>query len=712
MNGSVEGSVPGREEEPKGRLATKWEALERRVVTIWALRWEAGLALAIALSPAFALVPLWAGSSYLVDNKALSATQRFIALGVVIASLLVVGGVQRTWARSRIRRLEESWAEALRAINRRLLPLLLLPWIPALFIPKVESEKPWLVFFVAGVLSITAAIATYKGRRAEAVGEPSASGQRLATIFAWLLPVGYGILFSLKAITHHRGLGTRAFDLSIYDNILWHTSHGNLLGTSILRSGNHVSAHFDPLLILFAPFYRLYPHAEFLLVLQSFWLAAGAIPLFFLTRRVLGNAWAGLALVAVYLLYPAMHGANLYDFHSLTLAGPLIIATMASLEAGRVRLYAFFLALLLLTREDMSLVAMGIGLYILVTGKGKKLGLGTMGVAAVYLTLVKLFIMPDPGLFMANTSESYGYAYYYRDLIPYSREGARGLLLSLIVNPLFVLQHVTTEPKLRFFFQLFMPLLFLPFFVRRGKIAMVYGFVFLFLSSREAVHSIAFQYTTVLTPFALVLAVLALAELRRWSLWKRWGVDAARLNSGLLVGMVVATATLSFKFGAIFPSNSFRAGFVRLQRNLSPAQLEAYEWVRESARRIPQEAAVSASSRLSPHVANREKSYLFPNRYEESDYLLVHRSDVARGNGKKRYDEMVRSRKFEKVSTHEGMELWKRAPEGKARLPSETRMLPAMKRRDRVQGQLRQKEPEVRPRPSAVLPLVEPTKDD
>jgi hypothetical protein len=65
------------------------------------------------------------------------------------------------------------------------------------------------------------------------------------------------------------------------------------------------------------------------------------------------------------------------------------------------------------------------------------------------------------------------------DLIPEGRGGLRALLASLLTNPIFVLKHVFTEPKILFFLKLFGPLLCLPFLAHRGKVMMLYGFAFL-----------------------------------------------------------------------------------------------------------------------------------------------------------------------------------------------------------------------------------------
>lgn len=665
------------ESEPRA-WKSRLERVREVASGVFEARWRILWALLIGASPAYALFPLVRGSSdYLIDNSKLSQVERLWAVGSVFISLVSMGVVFGVFHWIRKRRGGASLAESLRAWNHRTCWILVLPWIPVLFIPQVETKLPWLVISAAAAMATLAMVWAYQ-RAAPAPVEPSAphagevrKARRLPLALVTLGAIAYAAWFSFFSIQNHHALGTRTFDLGIYDNILWLTGHGNLLGSSFLRSGSHVSAHFDPILILFSPLYLLYPRAEFLLVLQSVWLALGAVPLYVLARRKLDSAWVAAALVLVYLLYPALHGANMYDFHSLTLAGPLLVAGLAALELGAIRTYCVFVGLLLLTREDLSLVVSGIGLYAIFALGRKRLGMVTIGVAVAYLATVKLVVMPDPGLFMKESSAAYGYAYYYKDLIPFSGEGSAGLLGSLLLNPLFVLKHVTTEPKLQFLFLLFLPLLFLPLLQGgRRTVGLAYGMVFLFLSSRAAVHSTHFQYTTVLYPLAVGMVPPILAELprRRWFL--RTGFDGARMVPALALGMAVATAVLASKFGGILPNASFRGGFTRVEWSVSPAKRQMYAWIAETVASLPPDASVSATGRLGPHVSNRRRALVFPR---EADYLFVHQADLD-AKGRKRLDALKKDKGYGMVSSFRDAALWKKGagpgPEDEPAVPA------------------------------------------
>ncbi len=628
------------------RLSAWWAACQA-----WGIAGTGWLPLAIAIgwAPGLMAWPLLAADSTPLLENQLARSDRMNAILGVGSSLLVLGAFYLIVAR----RARGAWPDALRAWNERLLPILFLPLIPSLLVPGVESKRPWSVIAIAAAGAALVAVSVYR------------RPWRLPALPRWLpgavafaLAAGWVLKMSLLAIAQHHGMETEVYDLGIYDSIFWNSIHGKPLATAFVRGGNHVSGHVDPILVLLSPLYLIYPRAELILVLQVVWVAAGAVPVWLLARRLLGSGYA-LALVVVYLLLPSLHGRTLYHFHSLTLAGPLLLWCLACLELKWLRAFWLPLALLLLTREDMALVACLIGAYAIV-GKGNvRLGISTIAIAIAYLAFVKLAVMPDSKLLGDGSSESYGFAYYYKDMIPDAKEGTVGLLFSLLANPAFVLHHLITEAKLRSFALLFLPLLFLPFVAPRGKLLLSYGLVFMFLASREPVFSIAFQYPTVLDSLALGVAVIALAETGRLRLGVLGSLDPSRARAALAAAMVVATIVLSAKFGALLPSTSFRAGFHKLVREPTAAQQERYGWVRDVVERIGPTASVSASGRLGPHVSNRSKAYLWPN-VRDADFLLLDRNRL-KGKSVQKLRDLEKAGKYRTVDRHGSYQLLERS---------------------------------------------------
>lgn len=128
------------------------------------------------------------------------------------------------------------------------------------------------------------------------------------------------LFFSYISILRHYAFSTSTWDLGIY-NQAFHTTlrNGKLFYETAELYGNPSGSIFGglfaPILFLILPFYALYPAPETLLVVQSFAIGLGAIPLFCLARDKLRSDRLSLAFAVMYLLYAPIQGVNIYDFH-------------------------------------------------------------------------------------------------------------------------------------------------------------------------------------------------------------------------------------------------------------------------------------------------------------------------------------------------------------------------------------------------------------
>jgi len=117
----------------------------------------------------------------------------------------------------------------------------------------------------------------------------------------------YIAAFSVFTIGRYERYNSTGFDLAFYDNILWRTAHGDIMGVSI--EGDNVSNwafHVEPILVLIAPLTLVFSDTRWLLILQTVALAVAAIAVFRIAARHWYKPWAGFAFAVLYLLYPAV----------------------------------------------------------------------------------------------------------------------------------------------------------------------------------------------------------------------------------------------------------------------------------------------------------------------------------------------------------------------------------------------------------------------
>ncbi|XXX75144.1 DUF2079 domain-containing protein [Sorangium sp. So ce134] len=613
----------------------------------------------------------------LSTNKLPELERRWMAGGA--AAAIVGVGLAYFFVMLAGRALTRSWdvVGTVGRLNRALVPLLALPLVAALKLPNIEKDSPKTAIFFAALAAAAVGAGAYAwGRGARlsptlddspASGDLPARPGPLAKAGRWLAPLGvlalwagYAFFFSRLAITNHHALHTRTPDLGYYDNIFYQSIHGRPLGCSWLRAGYHGSAHFDPILVLLSPLYLIYPRAEFLLVLQSVWLGAGVIPVYLLARDKLEHRGKALLLAAVWAIYPALHGANMYEFHSLALISPLVVWLLYFYETGRDRLYWVTLAALLLCREDVSLLMCFIGLYAVLDRRPGRTRLGwvTIVTSLVYFVIVKLFFMTSAGIIMSG-KDAYSFAYYYEELMP-NRSGLGGLVVSVLTNPVFALKVMLEEPKILFLLQLFVPLCFLPFLAKPGRWMLAYGLLFCLLASRDAVFSIHFQYSSILFPIAFALTPIALKRAEDSAPAAYFGLDGRRLSRALIAAMLVASALVSWKFGGLVENASFKGGFHRVARKLTPEQEATYAWVRKQVESIPPGAIVGATSKMGPHVSNRKEAYFYPgDRAAIVQYVFLDEGEL-KGKDLERHNAAVKRGELQELSRLKKMALFKR----------------------------------------------------
>lgn len=178
-----------------------------------------------------------------------------------------------------------------------------------------------------------------------------------------LAAVVFAVVFGRLGVQNHRNFGTWAFDMGIYDQGFWLVSRGQSWIT--VRGIDFWGHHFNPIVIAFVPFYWLGAGPGFLYVAQAAALGAGAIPVYLLARDRTSNPWVGLVFALVYLMYAPIQWIAWANFHPEALVvTPFLFAWWFGTHRRWVGCYVS-LVIALSTREDVALavIVMGVVLW-------------------------------------------------------------------------------------------------------------------------------------------------------------------------------------------------------------------------------------------------------------------------------------------------------------------------------------------------------------
>jgi uncharacterized membrane protein len=462
-----------------------------------------------------------------------------------------------------------------------------------------------------------------------------------------LLIVAYTLFFSLVTLRKHAAFQTTAFDLGNMDQAVWNSLFGRPLAyTNWDTEGTRLGYHVDPILVLISPLYLLHSGPETLLVFQSLFLALGALPLFALSRRAFLRVTepaderlrpphpadvAALTFALVYLLFPALEAANLFDFHPTTLEAPLIAFALFFVETERYRALFVTALLIMACKEDATLVVIALGIYTLLRDlwhrrggrpftvrRASVAGLALIIVGAVWFVTAVYVIIPH-----FNAGGKSPYLGAYREL----GKGPAEILRTLLTNPAKVAGVVLVPAKIGYLRDLFTPVLFTSLLAPLALLPAFPTLTLNLLSHNLPFYTLEkFHYAAPLVPTVVASAAYGTAFLARRL--RARGVAPRKAVYGLSSAVLVAT--LLYHGGHGFTPLGLRFRWYEI----TPHARLAEQFVRL----IPPDVPVSAQTRLNPHLSNRRLIYMFP-KIADAEYVLfdasadswpVHPNDVRR----------------------------------------------------------------------------------
>ena len=409
----------------------------------------------------------------------------------------------------------------------------------------------------------------------------------------WSAVTAYAAGFAALSVLRHRAFSTGRFDLGNMVQAVWATAHGHPLAVTDLR-GEQVSrlgAHVDPILVLLAPFWWVWPSPSMLLTVQATAIALGALPVFRLALKHLGSERAALGFALAYLLYPALQWMTLSEFHPVALATPLLLYALWYLDEGRLVPFAAFALLAALTKEHVALVVAGLGVWYAVA-RGRRLEGLAIAAAGVAWTVVALAVI------VPHFSEA-GSSFYGR----YSEVGGspQGILETAVDDPGRLLATVFGERSLGFVARLLVPLALAPLAAPLVALAALPEVGIDVLSATPTQTSIHFHYTAATIPPLMAASVFGAARLARR---RRWPAE--------VLALVVVAASLgsNYVLGAIPFWRELPGGETLGTRTMDVTE---HDRIAERALRvIPGDAVVSATNSLGAHLSARRRVLSFP----------------------------------------------------------------------------------------------------
>jgi uncharacterized membrane protein len=417
---------------------------------------------------------------------------------------------------------------------------------------------------------------------------------------AWLMAVVFAAAVFTLLTLRYAAFQMPGLDLAENDQAIWNTLHGRFLYSTI----HHfpiLAQHFSPLMALFSPLFLIWSDIRVLFLAQAIGLAVSGLFLYQIVhiKRPKLAPWFLLA----YYLNPALHEVALVDLRRVTVAVPFLAMALYGLFAKKRVLMVVGLTIALLCKEDIGLVVMAVGLYLVIFEREWKWGVPTALLGGAWSVVVTLWVIPTffpqsdvPGIYpQFNYLGLPGSS--YREAVAY-----------LLHDPLLLLRRLVDREALRALWRVFFPVAFLPLLAPDWFLVGLVPMLYMLMMTSSPMHRLEDWYMASVLPG--FFAAIAVALTRVAERWMRWVVPAL-LGTTLIGYLLYSYAPL----GGQYDPHQYQ---VTARHRLADRVLAS----------VPSDARVAAQDPYVAHLSHREYIYLYPwirGGHQGVDYFVLDR---------------------------------------------------------------------------------------
>ena len=364
------------------------------------------------------------------------------------------------------------------------------------------------------------------------------------------------------------------------------------MGTS---QESRLAVHADFLLILMAPFYLLWSSPKMLIVIQVIALALGALPIYWLGKRILKNKPLALLFSIAYLLYPTLQLNALHDFHATSLTTTFLLFAYWYLVTENPIPFVVFGILAALGKEQFWLITAMMGVVWIFKPKYRWLGIGVTVVSSIIFYLLFWKFIPS-----VTPAKQYWALEYLSDY----GGSITQILKNIVERPTQTITSIVAPDRLYYYFQLLSPTAFLSVLSPWTLLFAAPNVGINVLSTNTLMRMIDYQYTSGITPWIFTSAMYGLAVLKKKS------------RTVMVIALVLCTLTATYFWGELPYGPHSRFWFFH---TILPEKTT----MDVVAKKILSGASVSVTNNIGSHFSERQYLYNYPINATNAEYVMV-----------------------------------------------------------------------------------------
>jgi uncharacterized membrane protein len=445
-----------------------------------------------------------------------------------------------------------------------------------------------------------------------------------AVVLLFLIPT---VIISLITCVRFLNFRSPNFDFGIFVNMFHNMSQSGLPMTTNERNGllSHFAVHLSPIYYLILPFYMVFPSPLTLQIAQAVVLGSSVVPVYLICKVKKLDTVTSLLFCAVVAFFPGMTGGTFYDLHENCFLMPLLLWTFYFFERGKFLPVMAFSLLVCMVKEDAPVYIVFFAMYAFFAKPSYEQKL-QRSKAVVFAAFSLLYFF-----FALSYLQTHGTGImdwrYGQYAMP--DEGLIGVVRGVFVNPSLVFYNilgVDTVNKSVFIIQLLLPLLFLPFAVRKPHRLILLGPMLLLnlMPGWRYQYHIGFQYQFGSGAFLIYAALLNFTDITGGdghSTEISQTAPAASSRKRPQALMLCMLCVTLFVYSALVYNNLMAVRNFGGHASMRSTMNAALGYV-------PSDASVSASTMIVAHLAGRSVIYEFSDGTNNDIYNVAIVNDV------------------------------------------------------------------------------------
>ena len=488
--------------------------------------------------------------------------------------------------------------------------------------------------FVLAIILGYSMIAMWAIRKNKPLIEKFQPDSRITTIVSVCFAAITCSILAVITVLRYKTFSAPNYDFGIFCNMFHYMKETGLPLVTSERNGllSHFAVHISPIYYLLLPFYVIFPTPETLQIGQAVVVASGIIPTVLLCRHYKLSGKLTIVVSFIYALYPALSTGCFYDIHENCFLTAILLWVFYFFERERwIPMYIAAVGVLMV-KEDAAIYLIIFALFMILSRR-KYLHGSILGVGAMTYFMIALHILKNYGDGVMSNR--------FDNLILNPDDGLVGAIKTIFVNPGYMFTQLFTTAsgdygKLVYILMLFLPLGFILFCTKRAsRWILLAPMLVNLLTYYQYQYNVDFQYQFGVSAFLVYLMIMNLNDMS--------------LPTRETLISIGAIACCCLYIVSVVPKLSYYTDTWETNR-------EQYEQMEEILDTIPEDAAISVSTFLLPHVADREYVYeiSYHGSVDDVDYVIFDTryklsADVLR------YKAEYISKGYEILEEHQGM---------------------------------------------------------